>query len=211
LQIWHLATNPVNLPLTVLMGLVLLYWLISMASGVDLDQDLDLDLDADLDGDLPAEGLGSALGVLSFFNIGLIPLSILFSIFVFALWLTAMLVTGLLPERMADLGYLIYLPNLVWSAFATKLVTSPIARGLRKMKHEERFKRSVEAKIGFLLSDNDGERLSQCEIPTDGAPYRVTVKARAGTFLAKGTRVLVIERAETGNFYYVENTDDMEI
>jgi len=207
-QLWQLATSPVNLPLTVLMGLVILYWIASMLSGLDLDSDVDLDLDAEV-GDVA--GIGSAIGVLSFFNIGLVPLSILMSVFVFTAWLTSLLVTGFLPERVAGLGYLLYLPNLVWAALATKTITSPIARGMRRMIREERTKRSVVAKIGHMLSDNDGVRLSQCEIPTDGAPYRVNVKARAGCFIPKGTRVLVIERSEDGNFYYVENTDELEI
>ena len=44
---------PVNLPLTILMGLVLSYWLMVIVGVLGLDViDLDLDLDADVDLDL---------------------------------------------------------------------------------------------------------------------------------------------------------------
>ncbi|WGH75540.1 hypothetical protein P8625_15990 [Tenacibaculum tangerinum] len=43
--------SPVNLPLTILVMILLLYWVVTMISGIDFDLDVDVDVDVDMDAD----------------------------------------------------------------------------------------------------------------------------------------------------------------
>jgi hypothetical protein len=45
----------VNTPLTILLGLLILYWIVSVISGLDFDMDFDVDVDVDLDVDLDTD------------------------------------------------------------------------------------------------------------------------------------------------------------
>ncbi len=47
-----IAFSPVNITLTLLMILLIVYWLITMISGIDFDLDVDIDIDVDVDSDI---------------------------------------------------------------------------------------------------------------------------------------------------------------
>ena len=62
-QYFDIVFSPVNLTLSILLILLILYWLVTMLSGIDfdLDIDVDVDIDADVDVDMEVEsGLESA-------------------------------------------------------------------------------------------------------------------------------------------------------
>lgn len=214
-QVWTVATSPVVLPLTLLFGLSMVYWLFTIFSGMDvdveMDADIDLDVDADLDADVDAGGIGAGMAMASFFNVGVIPLSALLSLWILGMWAMAATVGLVFGFTDNAMGYAFYPGYLVVSLFAIKFITAPVAGSIRRQKLLEAEKRSVEAKVGFMLSDNDGQRISQCQVPTEGAPYLVNVRARPGHSLKKGDRVLIIEKSEDGRTYLVENTTDLEI
>lgn len=44
--------SSVNLPLTILVIILLVYWIITMVSGIDFDLDVDVDIDVDVDADI---------------------------------------------------------------------------------------------------------------------------------------------------------------
>ncbi|MHA7055940.1 hypothetical protein ACWGOQ_0001875 [Aquimarina sp. M1] len=57
-ELFDIAISIVNLPLTVLFGLLILYWILTTLSGLDLDffdADIDIDVDADADFDLDTD------------------------------------------------------------------------------------------------------------------------------------------------------------
>ncbi|SHI83272.1 hypothetical protein [Aquimarina spongiae] len=57
-ELFDIAISIVNLPLTILFGLLILYWLLTTLTGLDLDffdADIDLDIDADADVDVDVE------------------------------------------------------------------------------------------------------------------------------------------------------------
>nr|WP_256439417.1 OB-fold-containig protein [Aquimarina sp. MMG015] len=51
-ELVEIAFSQVNIVLTILMILLILYWLFTMISGVDFDLDVDVDIDVDVDADL---------------------------------------------------------------------------------------------------------------------------------------------------------------
>ncbi|WP_378181633.1 hypothetical protein [Aquimarina sp. SS2-1] len=57
-ELFDIAISTVNLPLTILFGLLILYWLLTTLTGLDLDffdADIDVDVDADVDMDIDAD------------------------------------------------------------------------------------------------------------------------------------------------------------
>ena len=51
-EVLNIALSPVNIPLTILVILLILYWLFTMISGLDFDLDFDVDVDVDADVDI---------------------------------------------------------------------------------------------------------------------------------------------------------------
>ena len=221
LELWHAAITLVNLPLTVLLGLVLLYWLsvifgaldmdsfdVDMDADIDVDIDADVDVDADVDADAHIEGLGSFLIFLNFFNFGRAPFMVVLSVLIVVMWMAAMLATHYLTFGSQWLALAFYVPNLIVSLFVTKFVTIPFALIFQHLKKDPLAVESVEAMMCTLLSDTDGERLAQGEVVVPGgAPYRVNVKSRPGAVLHRGDQVLIIEKNVERGFYYVEPID----
>ncbi|KAA1247462.1 hypothetical protein F0000_03105 [Aquimarina sp. RZ0] len=51
-ELFDIAFSQVNMVLTILMILLILYWLFTMISGIDFDLDLDVDIDIEVDADV---------------------------------------------------------------------------------------------------------------------------------------------------------------
>ena len=51
-EVINIALSPVNIVLTILVILLILYWLFTMISGVDFDLDIDVDVDVDVETEL---------------------------------------------------------------------------------------------------------------------------------------------------------------
>ena len=97
-ELWQAAFEPVNLFYTILLGLILLYWLSVLVGALDLsaldfdldvdaDMDMDVDVDADIDADAEMESsLGWMAGALHFFNFGKLPFMILMTFVILPAW-----------------------------------------------------------------------------------------------------------------------------
>lgn len=229
LDLWTTATLWFNLPLTVLLIAVIAYWLLvimgaldihlfdvdhDLDAGGDIDVQADVDLDADMDmdanGDLhgAADGVGWLTHFFSFLNIGTVPMMVVLSIFVLSLWVCAMVTTHYASFGNTWVALVWYIPCLIAAIFVTKLATTPFAWLFRRINSEGLA--NARGQLCTLLSDNDGQRLSQGEVKLDGAPLLINVKARAGHHLTKGDRALIIEKDPIHNYYFVEKFDDWE-
>lgn len=54
-ELVEIAFSPVNLTLTILMIILILYWILNMISGIDFDLDVDVDIDVDVDADVDVD------------------------------------------------------------------------------------------------------------------------------------------------------------
>ena len=85
-ELWEQAILPYNLPLTILLGLVVGFWILTLIGGVSFDADLDLDADTatgDL-GDLPAAMLRAV-------NAGHVPVAIVLSVLLLMMWMASII------------------------------------------------------------------------------------------------------------------------
>ncbi len=196
-----------NLPLTVLLGLVILYWVIS-AIGV-----LDLEFDFDLDGDFSVEAgsaLGALGGLLRFVNADRVPTMIVATVFVLFLWGIGMALSLIFNETGSYLtAGILFLPNFIVSLVCTKLVTLPLKGLFTKFRLEGEIQEPVVGRSGIVKSAQVDESYGQVEVITDSAPLLLNARVTAGSglSLAKGTQVLIFDHDPERDLFLVREDD----
>jgi hypothetical protein len=194
------------LPATVLLLLVMLYWLLAIVAGLDLDF---FDFDLDVDGTADVEStLGLGFVVLRFFNIGRMPLIIWLSIFALTYWLASMLFDRLLddPIHREELLYAFQfgIRDLAISLAATKLFTHPL-----RDKFEPVEPNPPEELIGkqcVITTVEATEAFGQAQVKAEGAPLLLHVRTQEAV-LAKGDMAVIVGFDSKKNTYFVKKAD----
>ena len=109
-----------NLPLTVLLGLVLVFWIVSFLGVGGFDADLDIDMEG---GDA-----GGAFGfLLRVVNAHDIPLMLILSLLSLLMWAFALSSNYYFnPNESSWLALVFLLPNFILSVLLVKIVTQPL-------------------------------------------------------------------------------------
>ena len=223
-----------NLPITVLLGFVVLYWIVAsigvfgegtaldLGGDVDMDVDADMDLDAahdanlDLDFDGDAEvhhgfGLSDAfMGLLRFVNMDSVPVMIVISMLVMSMWILSMVGNYIFTGAGSVLvAILVLFGSFVISLFVVKAATAPIARVFRKMKEADKETREpIVGRSGVVRSGSVSTDFGQVEISMKGAaPLIINARTREGNArLKKGDECIVIdEDEERDGIYFVRS------
>lgn len=198
-ELFYNAFTGVNIIPTILLGLILLYWIIVLIGVVDLDL---FDGDMELDASDNVEGFNA---ILAFFNVKEIPLMVILSILILCFWITAMLIY-LLPIKPGGLiNGVLLIPAAIVSIFITKLISNRL-KGTFKKVYEEAISEEV-AIIGQLVTlvcDVKGGRLGQGQIERDGASFLINVKPEfeEDTF-SKNEEAYVTKKDDEKNIYYI--------
>ncbi len=209
IELLHFAFAPVNVPFTLLLILVLMYW-VSVIVGVldlsalDLDADIHVDKGNNVEVDIQA---GWAGVVLAFFNVGSVPFMILVSFAALFLWVGSILGNYYLGGPVW-VSLLLFVPNLLGSLLLTKLVTSPLKWIFREEPNEvERNQQVIGRTCTVLLPAND-QKIGQAEVAIQrGAPLLLTVKTTTGNKLARGEKALIIDYDKNAHTYLIEPYD----
>lgn len=136
-ELLHFAFEPVNIVYTVLLMVVLLYWLSVFIGALDigaLDFDIDIDVDADVDADADVEGGGWFMETLQFFNFGLLPFMVVFSFVVLFMWMFSILGNYYLSNGTIWFPFILFLPALFFSLLLTKAITFPMVGFFKQLK-----------------------------------------------------------------------------
>ena len=181
-----------NLPLTILLGLVGVFWLLSVFGAVDSDSlDVDIDADADLEGES-----GSVFdGVLKFVNAQDVPIMFILSLLTLYMWVIAIAsnyyLNGGQSEMMA-LGFLCL--NFIVSVLLVKYSTQPLRPMFRAIKNDQEHQEPLIGSSGFVKSRVLDESFGQCEITRpNGAPALLNCRlASEEKPLVRGDEILVI-------------------
>ncbi len=206
----HEALKLPNFPLTILLGLVVLFWVLTIVGAADTDSlepDLDVDLDADADAD--AHGSSFRLGLLRFFNLGEIPLMVLLSVLIALMWGTSVLLNYYLnPQGSLPLAAGLLLGNFIVCLFATKLVTTPLKPFMRALRAGEKH-RPVVGRSCIIKTSEVTEDFGQAECEDEsGNPLLLHVRISEGQKpLSKGDRALVVETLDNAQTYIVRKLD----
>jgi hypothetical protein len=201
LELLEQALLPFNLPLTVALGAVMVFWLIVLTGFLGVDS-FDVDSTPDL-GDADAFSLPALIGKLT--NAADIPVTIILSIYTLFLWICSVLGNYYLNPMQSNLiGLAILGGGLVAALILTKTITQPFVPLMRRMKDSEKAtpvigqsgvvrSLEVDGKYGQVLVEREG-----------GAPALLICKTSDGAApIQRGTEVLVIDHDDAAGRYIV--------
>ena len=197
-ELWEQATLPYNLPITILLGLVVLFWILTLVGAVGLDS-LDVDADADVDGDLgdiPA-------AMLRVVNAGMIPLTVVLSLLILGMWIFSILLNFYFnPGHSWLVAFGFFLAAFVLGVIATKLITQPLVPFMRRLKEAENAA-PVIGEVGIVRSIQIDSEYGQVEVERPGGAPAL-LNARLGINaepVARGTEVAIISMDEKTGVY----------
>lgn len=215
-ELLHESLSLVNLPYTVLLVLVVLYWALYIlgavgsdtleAVGLDLDADIDADADVDIDGDV-GNGGGLMTSLLSFFHIGEVPVTVVFSILFVFLWTFSMVANHALGNSNGWIAVILLFPNLLVGLSLTKLILMPVAPLLARFLNQKGDTIDLLGKRCVVSSLEVTSEHGQVEVATRGAPLLLNVKCREGDCLKRGEEAVIYDQDATHNTYLIRKLD----
>lgn len=195
------ALRPVNLPFTVLLGAVIIYWLLVAvgALGIDLGADGDADVHADSD----ADGHGSFFGILDFVNLGEVPLTLVVSLFALCAWMLSVLANFYWVGSSWGRALIALVVIVIVSAVITRYFTLPFRPLMRAMNSQGEKHVPVVGRTCLITTSQANPTFGQAQIETKGSPILINVRTLDGTSIPRGTTALVVKEEPDKELYYV--------
>ena len=209
-----LTTFPTAVP-TVLLAVLMIYWLMSIIGVVDMGESLHIHTEAGhLDGIEAAHGghevpdLHTLAGYLVALGLGGVPLSVVASVLVFVIWLaTALLhnyVIAFLPTdslRMLSGVAVLALTSALSIPIAARVI-KPM-RGLF-VKHTARSNSSLVGLECKIVTEKVDPTFGRAEVPNSGGGINIRVWASAPNDLRKNSKAIIVAYDETTRQYEVQ-------
>lgn len=210
-ELMSLSVAWVNLPFTVGLGVVVLYW-ISMILGVVHDSHSDVDGDGldhahDVDGhdhDVDDTGMGAAGILLRFLHADEVPLTAVLSVLAACMWAASVLGNWYLNPTLAlGTSLLLLVPEFFAAAVATRIILIPAAPLLRKMHVGVARKAVLVGQVAKVKSEDVTEKTGQAELMMKGVSLLLNVRTAPGARLSKGDEALIVAHDEARGIYEV--------
>ena len=214
----HNLLHPLpNAVTTVIMAIMLLYWLFVFLSGagledLDLGFDFDVDVDSDVnvdtaepDGEIPADKEpGFFAKALSFLNVGKVPFMLIITVFKFILWIGSLITTSVINVvSWGAWSLLILIPLAIVSLFFTKLATNPLVRLFKEIGYKGEDEIDFLGRSGKMLSNIKDEKIGTAEFLVDNNPIKLNVISIDGDEICYGDYVIIADESEDKRIYYV--------
>jgi len=204
----------VNVFPTILLLITVLYWVAVILGALDVGF-LDFDLDPDFETDVNVEidvgtevdaeaGGGFAESFLSFFNLGKIPVMVVFSFFSISFWLVVINVNHYLGVDALWFAILLYLPVIFGSMFIAKFCTMPLLPVFRALNKEGQTKKDLVGTLGITVLPLSAGKLGQVKLIKNEETFTIKVRTHYTGQIKKGQQVIVIEYKEEDRYYLVE-------
>jgi hypothetical protein len=203
MELWEQAILPYNLPFTILLGMVVLFWLLTLIGALGMDS-LDGNLDAGGDdaggdiGDIPA-------ALLRVVNAGFVPLTVVLSILILMMWVGSITLNYYFNSSHSWLvagGF--YIAAFILAVIATKILTQPLVPFMRRLKEAEKVA-PVIGEVGVVRSIEMDSTFGQVEVERPGGASAL-LNARLGADtgpVPRGTPVAIISLDEATGLYLV--------
>jgi hypothetical protein len=225
-ELFELSFTPANLLATICLMLVVVYWLVFLVGlldlsflDIDIGHDHDIDLEHDLDHDLHAgkevgkhmevgahsdQGFGAK--VLGFFNLGHVPLMVIFSFFALFFWTISILGNYYLAGHVWILNVAVFVGGVVGAAFLAKVITQPLKSLFKKMYQEE-LPIDMRGRICEIEIGPEGTLLGQATLQVKDKSININVRSDSGKRIAPTTKCVVLEHFEAEDYYIVAPLD----
>ncbi|WP_405378555.1 hypothetical protein [Nonlabens sp. Asnod3-A02] len=229
---FNILFSEVNITLTVLLIILILYWLATMISGIDFDLDIDVDVDVDIDADIDLDtGLeGGNMDFqdvanaevdrehvvnkrtrklkwwqvfLIYFNFVGLPFMFTFTFWIFIWWISSVLTTIITSSYDNSFGYIIVLAAFIPSLILTKVITTPFKSFFKNLNKDGDKAVDFLGRKALLLSSISGDKLGNAEVMADGNVMSIYVKSLDGSELRFRESVLIIKQSDDKNYFLV--------
>lgn len=209
MELAHESLRLINFPFSLLMLIVVGYWLFVIMGVLDLDI-LHLGAEADVgghdlghgDGEAHVEGNGALHGLGKIFHVGEAPVTVSLSVLFTFMWTISMISNYYFNEGDSLLlGLTFLIPNFIVSMIATSIAILPVAICFRKLNKNADAKKDVVGDVATVTTSRVTADSGQVEVATEGAP--ITVNARTSgpeEILTKGQKVVVVRKNDDGTY-----------
>ncbi len=198
MELLRYAFNGANIIPTILLILVLLYWIVAIIGVLDLEF-----LDFDLEG---VDGAGPFFSLSLFLNIGKVPFGLVISLLVINFWMLSMLVYLVPIEVHGPLSLLVLVVPLIAAFFVTKLELIPLRMFFKNANMDSEKESQVLGASCQLMCDLKDGRLGQARIKRNGASIVINVKTEVEEDFEKGELALVSSKDQEKNIYYIRKS-----
>ncbi|MBK8038068.1 MAG: hypothetical protein IPK22_13195 [Verrucomicrobiaceae bacterium] len=207
-ELFQAAISPHQVLLTLLLALVVCYWLLVIFGALDFETDLPDDFGAgDADGS-HGHGIntgGAWITAGRLFGFSQVPIVVWLSFLILFMWFLSLALNEKWNSTHSTAQAFILLgPNLAGSLIITKLVTIPIASLFRAMADADTEAEEVIGRTGTVCSIEADETYGQLEVTANGAPLLINVRTQGGT-LAKGSQAKITAAGTDNAFYFIES------
>lgn len=216
MSIWQLLVSfPTAVP-TVLLAILLIYWLLSIIGVVDMGDNLEIDaghhdfeighheIDA---GHAATSEISTLAGYLVALDLGGVPFSIVLTLLVFFTWLATALAhqyfLAFVPTQVLQI--LLGIGTLVVAGALSIPICAKLIKPMRPLfvKHQARSNRSVVGLTCKILTQTVDEKFGRAEVSDNGASLNIRVWAKTPNTLTKNSSAVVLS--------YDENTQQYEV
>ncbi len=222
-DLFNIIFSEVNLVLTCLLLLLVLYWILTMVSGIDFDYDIDVDIDAGIEGgNMDFQDVSNAevnqddvVGkrrkplkswqiFLIYFNFVGLPFMFTFTCWIFVWWFMTVLTTSITYSYDSSFGFLIMILGLFPALIVTKIFTTPFKRFFKNLNKDGDIAKEYVGRRGVMLSSISEEKMGNAEVIIDGDSYNVYVKSLDGSSLVYHQEILIIKKSQDNNYFLVQ-------
>ncbi|MDR2914330.1 MAG: DUF1449 family protein [Tannerella sp.] len=214
-----------NAVMTVIMAVLVVYWLFTFLLGVGLD-DLDLGFDFDFDTPeadapdvdsevetvdpehevAPEKSPGFFIKFLNYMNVGRVPFMLVFSALKFFMWIGTLITTSFVNVTSWGLSSLfILIPIAVIAVFFTKFATNPMVKFFKEIGYKGEEEIDFLGLSGTMLSNIKDDKIGTAEFVIDKNPIKLSVKSLDGAEIKYGDYVVVMDESDDKKYYMVNN------
>ncbi len=222
-ELFYNLMNPLpNAVMTVIVGILVIYWLFVFIGGIGLDDldlgfDFDFDVpevdtpDADTDADIDDINIESAekspgffIRFLTFLNVGKVPFMLIFSTLKFFTWIGTLFTTQFVDVTpWGAWSLLILIPLIIVAVFFTKLATTPLVKFFKAIGYKGEEAIDFLGRSGKMLSTIKDKKIGSAEFVIDKNPIKLNVISTDGEELKYGEYVVVTDESDDKKTYLV--------
>ena len=216
------------------MLVLILYWIVTMISGVDFDVDIDvdIDIDADIDADFDTTLEGGNIDfqdlstteigeediqktkkkplkwwqeVLVFFNFVGLPFMFTFTCWIFIWWMITTITTTLTDSYTSTFGFVIMLGGILPALILNKIFTTPFKGFFKNLNKDGDAPIEIIGRRGICLSKIKDDKMGSAEVVVDNTPLSIYVKSMNGNLIEFREPILIIKQSKDKNYYYAQS------
>jgi len=200
-EIWEQALLGYNLPLTILLGLSILFWIFSLLGVGDVDADVDVDAGEVQGGD------GVFGFILRVVNAHDVPVMMVLSLLTLFMWMISIVSNFYLNSGQSIwIALALFVGNFVISVILVKVVTQPLLPLFQSIKNDKEHQEPIIGSTGVVKSRTLDGKFGQCEIiRPKGAPALLNCRMAEGESpLKRGDEILVIGQDESDQKFVIK-------